>query len=145
MALQALKILAKSTSLKHISSNDRSLLLSKYAFSLANSGQFDESLKVLYNAKSLFPVKEAKQASQEWIRAAGLILFDNALNRGDFKNARCIVDQWGSYMELDSALESTVVLKRALLQSHLGKPAEVYFVNLRLVRCFQRRSMLAPT
>lgn len=125
-AFQAVKISIGSIS-ECISSMDRSLLLAKYASALASRGEFKTSMVVLSEAKALYPVLQSKQASNEWVNTTGVILFDDALNRGDIGSAKQCIAQWGAIAELNPEIESQVDVKRALLLNRIGQTAKVYF------------------
>jgi hypothetical protein len=125
-AFNLLNQMISNQKLSNFSRKDHSLLHSKYAYHLYNNGQVSDSIEQLKRLRTMYPFSTAKSECLDWFKIAGIIIFDDALNRNDLKCAKRCIQEWEPNVLLDESMKMTVDIRRALLINRLGRTKEVY-------------------
>ncbi|KAI8902140.1 anaphase-promoting complex subunit 5-domain-containing protein, partial [Globomyces pollinis-pini] len=119
---------------KNISALDLSSTLSLLANHFANSGQVVHALSIIVFAKSLFSDKLAREASREWIDALGTILFNCAIESGEYDNAQHTLTQITQMARGCTYAMLNCDLKRSILLQHLGRKLEAIKILERVMQ-----------
>ena len=100
---------------------DISSAMAKLAIIASWNGEFKESLAILEQAKSNFPISFSVETSREWLASMGSILFDASFYQTEYELCKTILDRWMVIFEKDQLVMYTWKINQARLFSGIDK------------------------
>ncbi|KAJ3079441.1 anaphase promoting complex subunit 5, partial [Quaeritorhiza haematococci] len=103
---------------KETTQDDMALGYCMLAHQHAANGDYEQALKLLLDAQRKFPLFTSGAAAQ-WVRCLGIVLFQRALYRNDFKTAEVVASQLGAISLAGQASHSHARLEAESLKAEL--------------------------